>query len=865
MASIVEEILQWSTTLQHWEQIALDKILSGAELTADDEIELLDQLLSDEGLADVRPSPVLKYVAAPPQPAAGPPVRIARAFGFRNVNALVPDQELVFNDQLTVFYGGNGSGKSGYARVLGALGFSRGDRRVLPDVTLPYNPAAKPCVSIELADGSPPTEFTIAETGAALPQLFVFDTTSVLSHLTEEQTISFSPAGLSVLTRLSAVTDRVRVLLRERVAQASGPYVAKPSFVGDSEVFRLVGSLSATSDLARLRALATLSEDEQTRASFLDAEIARIKSTDARQRLQVLAGQMASARTLAEECRSLREGLESMRPATLAALAVELAAADQAAAAVGTGQFATQKLRTVGTDPWLQFVRAAQGVAERESSPEQAYPAEGAICALCQQPLSPDARDLLQRLWAFLSGEAQQAARRLRERAESAGLRLRNLQDRVGRARLSLQHVYPDPTEEPARVLQGFLDAASTAIEVATGSLVSGVTAEEPALPVGEGQALNDTIAKFTSEDTALRASDATAQLAALSNELRSLEHRRQLGGQLESIARYIEQAAWVGRATGAGGTTRHITATHNRIFEQHVTQRYIALFSQTLADLGCPLMVEIDTRGRKGETLKQLVLKTDASVPRDLVAPDLVLSEGEKRAIALADFLTEVTLDSKSGTIVLDDPVTSLDFGWKEAVAPRLARESSVRQVAVFTHDLHFLHLLTEAAAAAGVALAVHWVMRGDDSRAGYVFANNAPALEREFRNSKRARDIYAESKAELAPERRVRLLKEGFAALRTSYEAFIIFDVFNEVVMRWGERISIGRLKGVSVDHAICEEVEAAHARLSRIIEGHLHSDGTSSPPLNPASLMSEIDAFDALKKRQKALTAPPKGKAD
>lgn len=863
MASVVEEILQWSATLPLWERLALDKILSGAELTAQDERELLDQLLSDEGLAPVRPAPVLKYAAAAPQPAAGPPPRIARAFGFRNVNALVPDQELVFSDQLTVFYGGNGSGKSGYARVLGALGFSRGDRRVLPDVTRPYDPAAKPCVSIELADGSPPTEFTISDTGPALPQLYVFDTTSVVSHLTEEQTISFSPAGLSVLTRLSAVTDRVRVLLRERVAQASGPYVAQPSFVGDSEVSRLVGALSATSDLARLRALATLSDEEKARASFLDAEIARIKSTDARQRLQVLAGQLASARTLLEECRTLREELDALRPATLAALATELAAADRAAAAVGAGQFATPSLRTVGTDPWLQFVRAAQAVADKEGSPEQPYPAEGAICALCQQPLSADARDLLQRLWAFLRGEAQQTARRLRERAESARTRLRALRDRVGRARLSQQHVYPDATAGPAGVLQRFLDAANTAIEVASGALESGVAAGA-ALPDGEGQALNDEIARFTAEDTSLRASDATAQLAALANELRSLEHRRQLSGQLAAIQSYVEQVAWVKRATGAGGTTRHITAAHNKIFEQHVTQRYIKEFKQTLADLGCPLMVEIDTFGRKGETLKQLALKADSSVPRDLVAPDLVLSEGEKRAIALADFLTEVTLDARSGTIVLDDPVTSLDFGWKEAVAPRLARESTVRQVAVFTHDLHFLHLLTEAAAGAGAALAVHWVMRGDDSRAGYVFPNNAPSMEKEFRSSKRARDIHAEAKTEPTPERRARLLREGFAALRTSYEAFVVFDLFNEVVMRWGERISIGRLKEVAVDRTVCEQVEAAHARLSRIIEGHLHSDGTSPPPLDPAALMSEIEAFDALKKQQKTVVAPLKGKA-
>ena len=41
---------------------------------------------------------------------------------------------------------------------------------------------------------------------------------------------------------------------------------------------------------------------------------------------------------------------------------------------------------------------------------------------------------------------------------------------------------------------------------------------------------------------------------------------------------------------------------------------------------------------------------------------PDAILSEGEKKAVALADFLTEVALNQTSAGIVLDDPVTSQD-----------------------------------------------------------------------------------------------------------------------------------------------------------------------------------------------------------
>ena len=41
---------------------------------------------------------------------------------------------------------------------------------------------------------------------------------------------------------------------------------------------------------------------------------------------------------------------------------------------------------------------------------------------------------------------------------------------------------------------------------------------------------------------------------------------------------------------------------------------------------------------------------------------PNLVLSEGEQKIIALADFIAEMQLSEVNKGIILDDPVTSLD-----------------------------------------------------------------------------------------------------------------------------------------------------------------------------------------------------------
>jgi wobble nucleotide-excising tRNase len=49
-------------------------------------------------------------------------------------------------------------------------------------------------------------------------------------------------------------------------------------------------------------------------------------------------------------------------------------------------------------------------------------------------------------------------------------------------------------------------------------------------------------------------------------------------------------------------------------------------------------------------------------------------VSEGEQRCLCIAAFFAELsTADDPSG-IVFDDPVSSLDYKWREGVARRLA-----------------------------------------------------------------------------------------------------------------------------------------------------------------------------------------------
>jgi hypothetical protein len=90
------------------------------------------------------------------------------------------------------------------------------------------------------------------------------------------------------------------------------------------------------------------------------------------------------------------------------------------------------------------------------------------------------------------------------------------------------------------------------------------------------------------------------------------------------------------------------------------------------------------------------------------------VFSEGERGALGLAAFFTEAHLDASNSSLILDDPVTSLDHTRRSLVASRIAALAQTRQIIVFTHDVSFVADLKREAKGLGVSVCERSVVRG-------------------------------------------------------------------------------------------------------------------------------------------------------
>ena len=129
----LRDILSWSVECPKWQQDTLRRLCSGRELD-ENNIRELASLCRGNGQGYNAPAAATHQVSRK----SAKVVKIKAIHGVENVNALQSGQRLTFcKEGLTVVYGDNGSGKSGYVRILKNACRSRtlaNSVKILPDI-----------------------------------------------------------------------------------------------------------------------------------------------------------------------------------------------------------------------------------------------------------------------------------------------------------------------------------------------------------------------------------------------------------------------------------------------------------------------------------------------------------------------------------------------------------------------------------------------------------------------------------------------------------------------------------------------------------------------------------------------------------
>jgi hypothetical protein len=776
-------IAEWVATRPDWQKAAVARFCRNERLSAEDVARIADQLIT----VTCPPSQGITATDIPGTSETGESVRLLAVADVSGVNALVPNQRLTFGDSgLTVIYGDNASGKSGYARLIRQAVTARIKADLLGDVFAQEHPDKSASFSYKVGDAD--AAWSLSDSSSRdLSAVRFYDEECGDAYVNTASEISYRPSALTLLDRLSRACDDVQQELTRRLAVNAASRPELPMLADGTSAKRFLNAIRADTTRAHIAEATELGPDHEAALAQKLQELARLQASDPSAEKARLLQLAAHWRTVKDHVDSLGRSLNTGQIEELQKVKTRAIALRAAASIASERSFDAEPLAGVGSAAWRALWEAARQYSTGEAYHEHDFPLaqDGSVCVLCQQPLSRDGADRLTRFEAFIenttSRDADSVERALGMWRESM-VQLRTTPITVTTA-LGQLHAGGQTANEGENWIASTVTVADEAVE-----WIAGTRDELPVAPVPAPSAsIEQRQQALVAASSAIDATTFHEQVRVLKFEVAELQARAQLSaaranlnaevGRLQERAK-IEAAR---RLTDTTGITRKATA----LTTEHVTSVVRDRFTRETELLSLRKVTLDPTGGRRDATLEHRPKLLGATVSADI---DDVLSEGEQTALGLAGFLTEVEFDDSRSAVVLDDPVSSLDAGRRSRVAKRLVELAQDRQVIVFTHEATFVNALNRVARDLGVEVYERAILRQGE-RPGLLSdkhpwnVKDIPArthwLGEELARLRRDRD-------QLNSDEYTRRAQEWGGRLSQAWERAVNLNVVNELVDR-------------------------------------------------------------------------------
>jgi hypothetical protein len=858
MATILQEIQKWSEELPAWQQHAIAKIYTQDELSPQDYDDVYALLKASNKIADPENRAASKLAAGEVavQPAVGQLIQIAAIKNLSNVNALAGGQRLSLGATgLTVIYGENGSGKSGYSRVFKHACRAR-DRRepILPNANEEPGKAGPPQATFELhVDGvEQEVQWTLGQVAPAqLSSIAIFDSHCARAYLDNHGDFAYVPYGLDILKKLVDALGTLKAMATKEHGQSVPDSTLFAELAQTkTKVGTLLSSLSAKTKPSDVEALAIWSEEKKAEHAAI---VAALSEADPKLKAQTLRNQATRFRDLATRIDTAIALVDDTPLVTLVA-AVHTASVAKDAAELASKAFRETpgQLPGTGEEAWKKLFKVARSFAA-ESHPGKEFPRLGpeSACPLCQNTLGPDGAARLVMFDEFIERKTEQEAKTAKDAADAAisSIKLANLDLLIDKTLNEEIAARDQKLAKGCAAIQTWLTDRRASMLAAClpdgewANLVQLIESPAPALVVLKDQLVAEAVALEATLDEAGR-----AKMIAERDELDACRRLSELkAAVLLAIEKHVLTGKLNSCVTAAGGTAP-ISKKATQLSDTMATKEVVAALNAELESLNVhELKVVMKPASAKGKTQFKLALEMLGK--RDATE---ILSEREQRAIAIASFLAEVGLGKGLGGMVFDDPVSSLDHSRREYVARRIAKESLSRQVIVFTHDLFFLNVLVHEARALEMEPACRSLRRAP---AGYGVADESMPFE-----GASTKDRVGILRQMLVAATRLhkenddkgyrREARDIYAHLRMSWERAVEELLFNNVVLRFRKGVETNRLNKVTVEPADVEMITKNMSKCSNYT-GH---DGAIQANLAiplPPEIEQDIKVLDDWRK--------------
>lgn len=713
-----DEVADWVNARPNWQKLAFQEFCSGKTPEDLDYKGLADQLLSDDEITT-------ESIAVDRIPGSTDPdeqVILTSVSNLKGINALIENQTLDFSPSgLTIVFGNNGCGKSGYARLLKETVTTRAQPdEILGNAFTQHESEQAATIQFQVND-SAFSQALFSTESTPLSRIRFYDESCGDLYVKKASPTSYQPSVLALLDKLTTSCELLSAELTERINDCENSRPKLPNTHESTTAAKFLNSLSHNTSTESIELNTTPPDKHEKKTADLLTEVARLKATNSSKEKDRLLQLSRQWTTLAVYAKKITQSLDSSAIKTIGDLATKARTSREAARLASLETFDDQPLSGVGSDTWRALWEAAREFSLTEAYPGQHFPMTdiGKACLLCQQPLTETAANRLRRFETFIANATARDADQHEQEFSSAKTALSKLQ------------ILPEEVEQALRDLKTHDEQAddtiawfssATALASLFAKWLDGSNSERPAPLNSDAHIRFETLAKqYSTSASRIDVKSFEETLTSTTNELHELQDIKALSESKNELIAEVQRLNHRHKLTEARKqtATNAITKKRSDIVENHVTKDVRQQFANEVEHFGLE-NVELSRSGRGKSAALDHQPELVGSAPK--IRLEQVLSEGEQTVLGLAGFLTEVEFDESKSGVCFDDPVSSLDAERRTKVADRLARLAETRQVVVFTHEITFVHALTRSSDWRQIDVMQRTIQRGPGQAPGLI-----------------------------------------------------------------------------------------------------------------------------------------------
>lgn len=821
---------QWLEARPMWLQTAAANLFGSSKPPSPQELEALADLCQGEAIN--ANNLVFRSIPAGAfgQPLTPLKIRIEKIHSIRGLNAIRNDASLNFGENnLTIIYGANGVGKTGFSRLIKNICGARHSPVLLPNIFSKTNES--PSAKIDITYNENRQTLTwLLETGPlqALKHVHVFDNMTASSYVNEKNEASYETRRLRFISALVRICDQVSEILATRRKLLNRPVPTLPDALANTAAAKFMRGITYKTNPKQIEAACSFSHADKDERISLEASL---KEGNFVEKLAEIRRQKQQLSQISSLLNNLINGLSSEKFEELFAAHQDAHQKRQAATKDAQRAFSNATLSGIGESSWRLLWEQARAYSETFAYPNHPFPVveDDPHCVLCQQPLDQKAKERLINFEVFVRGALEtqaQAAEKILKDAIAAFPELPEQED----WRLKLSYLGFDEDFSNSH----YLELTRVRKQVDTISQ----KAPDQTLHWGEIQERYNSTSKaiHQAEQSLLDAQDLKKR-ATMQERLKELQGKEWLSQQRRFIDEEVLRQAKIFDIKSAEKLTNttSLTSKKNELMIADLAQGYKERFSRELILLGgerIPVEPQAITQG-KGRISFQLSIKGATNSP----ATHAILSDGENRIAALSAFLADMTGLGFPSPFVFDDPISSLDQDFEERVVARLIELAKDRQVIVFTHRLSLVTLLEDAQDSAGLSPARIETLRRIGSHIGVTDKLNV--REKKPKNGFNALRSFLHDLRKLEEAGKYPAYEAGMKTACSDFRILIEKSVesilLNAVILRFRRGIQtdgrLGSLAKITTDDcALIDEMMTKYSRYE-------HSQSDELPATLPA----------------------------